>query len=151
MADTVKTQVMKALATVLGAEVPEITAVERRSPIGTDLDKIRLPTLFLYDEGETGAKANRLRKGIIEVEMAVFIKITPKAKDPGFQAFEDMADTIAGRVDAALQTNQDLVGLMLQAEEILRRKAHSETLGELVLQYRITYGHAAGDAFTTTV
>lgn len=48
MADTVKTQVMKALETVLRSGVPEVKTVARREPVGTDLDKVGLPALYLY-------------------------------------------------------------------------------------------------------
>ena len=86
MADTVKTQVMKALETVLRAGVPEVKTVERREPVGTDLDKVGFPALYLYDDDESGARHNRLRWGVIRVEMAVFIRLKP-GKDtwlPGF-------------------------------------------------------------------
>ncbi len=151
MADTVKTRVMKALETVLRAGVPEVKIVERREPVGTDLEKIGLPALFLYEEDESGARHNRLRLGVIRVEMAVFVRLKP-GKDYGFQAFYDLADTIAGRVYTAIQTSPNLTGLVIQAVEDPRRKAiGNESFGELVLRYRLTYGHAAGDAFTTQV
>jgi len=151
MADTVKTRVMKALETVLRAGVPEVKTVERREPVGTDLDKIGLPALFFYEDDESGARHNRLRLGVIRLEMAVFIRLKP-GKDHGFPAFYDLADTIAGRVYMVIQTSPDLKGLVIQAIEDPRRKAiGNEAFGELVLRYRITYGHAAGDAFTTQV
>jgi hypothetical protein len=151
MADTVKTRVMQALEAILSAGVPEVKTVERWEPVGTDLDKINLPALFLYEDDESGKKANRLRLGVIRVEMAVFIRLKP-GKDHGFPAFYDLADTIAGRVYMAIKTSPNLKGLVIQAQEDTRRKAiGNETFGELVLRYRLTYGHAAGDAFTTQV
>ncbi len=151
MADTVTTRVMKALETVLRTGVPEVKTVERREPVGTDLDKISLPALFLYEEDESGARHNRLRLGVIRVEMAVFIRLKP-GKDHGFQAFYDLADAIAGRVFMVIQTSPSLSGLVIQAVEDPRRKAiGNESFGELVLRYRLTYGHAANDAFTTQV
>jgi len=152
MADTIKTQVMKTLATVLAAGVPEVGIIERREPIGVDMDKVRLPALYLYEEEESGRKANRLRLGIIRVEIAVFIKLIPKTKDPGYQTFYDLADTIAARVYTAFQTSATLTGLVIMAEEDPRRKAVGhELFGQLILRYRISYGHAAGDAFTTNL
>jgi hypothetical protein len=151
MADTVKTRVMKALEAVLKAGVPEVKTVARREPVGTDLDKIGLPALFLYEDDESGKKANRLRLGIIRLEMAVFIRLKP-GKDHGFPAFYDLADTIGARVYTVIQTSPNLAGLVIQAEEDPRRKAvGNEAFGELVLRYRLTYGHAIGDAFTTQV
>src|SRR5574340_1048557 len=116
MADTVKTQMMKALEAVLRTGVPEVKTVERREPVGTDLDKINLPALFLYEEDESGARHNRLRFGVIRVEIAVFIRLKP-GKGHGFQAFYDLADTIAGRVYMVIQTSQELSGLVIQAME----------------------------------
>jgi hypothetical protein len=151
MTDTVKTRVMKALEAALREGVPEVKTVVRREPVGTDLDKVNLPALFLYEDEESGTRHNRLRLGIIRVEMAVFIRLRP-GKDYGFQAFYDLADTIAGRVYMVIQTSPMLSGLVIQAEEDPRRKAiGNEAFGELVLGYRLTYGHAAGDAFTTEV
>lgn len=151
MADTVKTQVMKALEAVLLAGVPEVKTVTRREPVGTDLDKIGLPALFLYEDDESGARHNRLRLGVIRVEIAVFIRLKP-GKDHGFQAFYDLADTIAGRVYVVIQTSPSLKGLVIQAVEDPRRKAvGNETFGELVLRYRLTYGHPVGDAFTRMI
>jgi hypothetical protein len=151
MADAVKTRVMKALEAVLLAGVPEVKTVARREPVATDLDKIGLPALFLYEDDESGANHNRLRLGVIRVEMAVFIRLKP-GKDHSFQAFYDLADTVAGRVYMVIQTSPSLKGLVIQAEEDPRRKAiGNETFGELVLRYRITYGHPIGDAFTTQV
>ncbi len=39
----------------------------------------------------------------------MFIRLKP-GKDHGFQAFYDLADTIAGRVYMAIQTSPDLGG-----------------------------------------
>jgi hypothetical protein len=154
MADTVKTRVMKALETVLRSGVPEVKTVYRGAPLGTDLDKVNKPALYFFDEDENGRKANLLRIAIIRLMIVVFIRLKPGSKDGGRQAFEDLADTIAGRVYMVLQTTPDLRGLVIQAEEDpgSRRKAiGNESTGELVLRYSITYGHAAGDAFTTQV
>jgi hypothetical protein len=153
MADTAKTRVMKALEAVLSAGVPEVKTVARREPVATDLDKIGLPALFIYEEpDETRSQGNRFDFGVIRVEIAVFIRLLPKSKDPGFQAFHDLADTIAGRVYMAFRGNPALKGLVLKSDEDPRHQALAhEAFGELVLRYRIKYGHAAGDAFTTQV
>ncbi len=153
MADTVKTRVMKALEGVLSSGVPELNTVLRREPVGTDLDTLKLPALFLYEEPEEDRiKGNRFDFGVISVEIAVFIRLTPTSKDPGFQAFHDLADVIAGRVYMVLNANPALKGLVLKSEEDPRHQAiANESFGELVLKYRIKYGHAAGDAFTTQI
>jgi hypothetical protein len=153
MADTVKTQVMKALEAVFKAGVPEVKSVYRREPVATDLETIKLPGLFLYENpDENRVKGNRFDFGVIPVEVAVFIRLNPGSKDPGFQAFYDLADTIAARVYMVLRGNPALRGLVTKLAEDPRHKAiANESFGELVLRYRITYGHAAGDAFTTRV
>ncbi len=149
MADTIKTVMMTTLASVL-ATIPEIRTVERRHPVGYDLSRADLPILFLYEEDETGQRANRLRLGIIRIEIAVWQKLLPQSKDPGYQAFYDQSEVIAGKVWAAIQSDPRLSGLVLTAQEDLKRPAPaSDNLGELILKYRITYGHAVGDAFTT--
>ncbi|MFA5111747.1 MAG: hypothetical protein WC443_10105 [Desulfobaccales bacterium] len=152
MADTVKTRVMKALEAVLKAGLPEVKTVERRKPEGTDLDKIALPALFFYDDSESGKMINRLRLGLIPLEIAVFFRLAP-GKDNGRQAFNDLADTIAGRVYPLIQTSPALRGLVLKVkeEDSSRDKGIAEPYAWLVLRYSITYGHAAGDAFTTQV
>lgn len=148
MADTVKTQVMKALESALRAEVPEVKAVERREPIGTDLETAKLPTLFLYSEDESGKERhNRHARGIIPVEMAVFIRLKPgKDYDQGFRA---EAETIAAQVYMVMHGPSFLASPVLRVEEYLKRLAiGNESFGELVLRYRITYGHALNDPFS---
>ncbi|MGO9622141.1 MAG: hypothetical protein ACLPT6_12140 [Desulfobaccales bacterium] len=147
MADTIKTQLMQSLAAALAA-IPEIRTVERRHPVGYDLDRGDLPVLFLYEKNETGRRANRLRLGTIHVEMATWVKLLPQSKDPGYQAFYDQADAIAGEVWALIQRQP---GILIAQEDLRRPAIGNDNLGELILQYRITYGHAVGDAFTTQV
>jgi hypothetical protein len=116
--------------------------------VGYDLDRGDLPVLFLYEKNETGRRANRLRLGTIHVEMATWVKLLPQSKDPGYQAFYDQADAIAGEVWALIQRQP---GILIAQEDLRRPAIGNDNLGELILQYRITYGHAVGDAFTTQV
>ena len=146
--DTIKTQVLEALESALKAEIPLLKTVEGRDPVPTDLETTPMPALFLYEQDETQAKRNRLALETIRVEMAGFFRLNPPGKK-GFKGFYALADRIAGMVDQVIQKSPALGGLVIQAQRDLKRPAiANETFGELILIYRITYGHAWGNAFT---
>ena len=52
MADSIKVQTMRKLAEILGA-IPEIGSVQRWQGRPIDLDHIKTPALFLWEEDET--------------------------------------------------------------------------------------------------
>jgi len=139
MADTVKTQVMKAIATALTAGVTDVESVLRREPWGADLETMKLPVLFFYEDEERREPGNRFDRGIIETEIAVFIRLSPKAKDPGFIAFYDLTDSIAGQIYATLRGNPSLSGTVLFVKENMRRKA----IGNVVVVMVLLFGLAA--------
>ena len=148
MAETVKTQVLRALETMLQA-VPELGSVHRRPPLNVDLEKVQTPALFFWDEEERKPR-NRLMLGVLRLTMAVFIRLTP-GNDHGFTAFADLADTIAGRVHEIMVKPAALAGKAVNIQELTTRKAlANELFGELVLVYQLTYVHSSGDAFSTT-
>ena len=146
MAGTIKTQVLKTLETMLQG-IPELGSVHRRPPLNVDLEKVKTPALFFWEEEERKPR-NRLMLGVLRVTMAVFIRLTP-ASDHGFRAFWDLADTIAGRVHGVLARPAALAGKAVNIQELTVRKAlANEIFGELVLIYQITYAHSSGDAFS---
>jgi len=148
MAETVKTQVLKTLETML-VGIPELGSVHRRPPLNVDLEKVKTPALFFWDEEERKPR-NRLMLGVMRVTLAVFIKLTP-GKDHGFTAFSDLADTIAGNVHGILAHPAELSGKVVNLQELTTRKAlANELFGELVLVYQVTYAHSSGDAFSTS-
>jgi hypothetical protein len=148
MAETIKTQVLKTLEAMF-QEIPELGSVHRRPPLNVDLEKVKTPALFFWDEEERKPR-NRLMLGVLRLTMAVFIKLTP-GKDHGFTAFSDLADTIAGNVHGILARPAELSGKAVNIQELTTRKAlANELFGELVLVYQVTYAHSSGDAFSTS-
>ena len=148
MAETVKTQVLKTLETMLQA-IPELGSVHRRSPLNVDLEKVKTPALFFWEEEERKPR-NRLMLGVLRLTMAVFIRLTP-GNDHGFTAFSDLADTIAGRIHGVMARPAALAGKAVNIQELTTRKAlANELFGELVLVYQVTCVHSSGDAFSTS-
>jgi hypothetical protein len=148
MAETVKTQVMKSLETMLRG-IQELGSVHRRPPMNVDLEKVKTPALFFWDEEERKSR-NRLVLGVLRLTMAVFIRLTP-GNDHGFTAFSDLADTIAGKVHNIMARPAELSGKAVNTQELTTRKAlANELFGELVLVYQLTYVHSSGDAFSTS-
>jgi len=146
MAETIKTQVLKTLEAMF-QEIPELGSVHRRPPLNVDLEKVKTPALFFWEEEERKPR-NRLMLGVMRVTLAVFIKLTPE-KGHGFTAFSDLADTIAGRIHGVLACPAELSGKAVNIQELTTRKAlANELFGELVLIYQVTYAHSSGDAFS---
>jgi hypothetical protein len=148
MAETVKTQVLKTLETML-REIEELGSVHRRPPLNVDLEKVKTPALFFWDEEERKPR-NRLMLGVLRLTMAVFIRLTP-GNDHGFTAFSDLADAITGRIHGVLARPAALAGKAVNIQELTTRKAlANELFGELALVYQVTYVHSSGDAFSIT-
>jgi len=150
MADTIQTQFMKSLETALAAGVAGVDKVHRRDPIGTDLEKIKQSQLFFYEADPlTRERGNRHAEGILSLEMVAFIRLKAD-KDHGFQTFYDQADEIAAQVYMVMFGPSVLASPVKKVEEELKRPAiGNEAFGELVLRYRVTYGHALNNPFTT--
>lgn len=148
MAETIKTQVLKTLETMLQA-IPELGSVHRRPPLNVDLEKVKTPALFFWEEEERQPR-NRLMLGVMRLTIAVFIRLTP-GNGHGFTAFSDLADGIAGSVHGVLARPAALAGKVVNIQELTTRKAlANELFGELVLIYQMTYAHSFGDAFSTS-
>ncbi len=151
MADTVKTQVMKTLEAALAAGVARVDKVHRREPIGTDLETIKRAELFLYEDDHDRERGNRHAQGTIRLEMVAFVRLKAD-KNHGYQTFYDQADEIAAQVYVVMNGPSVLASPVLRVEEDLKRPAiGNESFGELVLRYRVTYGHALNNPFTTTL
>ncbi|MFZ5451462.1 MAG: hypothetical protein ACOZF2_06285 [Thermodesulfobacteriota bacterium] len=148
MAETIKTQVLRTLENMLRT-IPELGSVHRRSPLNVDLEKVKTPALFFWDEEERKPR-NRLMLGVMRLTMAVFIRLTP-GNDHGFTAFSDLADTVAGKVHEVMACPAPLAGKVVNIQELTTRKAlANELFGELVLIYQMTYAHSSGNAFSTS-
>ena len=97
MADSVKVQAMRKLKDILGA-IPEIGSVQRWQGRPIDLDHVKTPALFLWEEDETREKRNRLAMGLLKMQLGVFIRLTPA----GASSFNDVADNLQGKIHNAL-------------------------------------------------
>jgi hypothetical protein len=149
MAETVKTQVLRTLEDML-REIEELGSVHRRPPLNVDLEKVKTPALFFWEEEERKPR-NRLMLGVMRLTMAVFIRLTP-GSDHGFTAFSDLADTVAGKVHEVMANPTALSGRVINVRELTSRKAlANELFGELVLIYQVTYGHSLGNAFSQQI
>lgn len=151
MTDTIKTQVMKAIETALSAGVAGVEKVHRRDPVGTDLEKIKQAQLFVYEDDHDRERGNRHAEGGIRLEMAAFVRLKAD-KNLGFQTFYDQADEIAAQVYMVMFGASVLASPVIRVEEELKRPAiGNESFGELVMRYRVIYGHALNNPFSTTI
>jgi hypothetical protein len=151
MADTIKTQVMKSLGTALISGVAGVEKVHRRDPTGTDLEKIKQAQLFFYEDDHERARGNRHAQGTIRLEMVAWIRLKAD-KDHGYPTFYDQADEIAAQVYMVMNSPSVLASPVIRVQEELKRPAiGNESFGELVLRYRVTYGHALNNPFTATL
>jgi len=148
MTDTIKTAVMKSIETALTAGVSGVEKVHRRDPTGTDLEKIRQAQLFFYEDDHDRERGNRLARGTIRLEMVVWVRLKANS-NLGYQDFYDEADDIAGQVYLVMFGPSVLVSPVIRVEEELKRPAiGNESFGELVLRYRVIYGHALDNPYS---
>lgn len=144
MAASIKVQVMHKLAEVL-AGVPGIGSVNRWEGKPIDLDTLKMPALFLYEESEHRDKRNRLAVGVIKLAVMVFIPLTPA----GSVSFNDVADNLQGEIHNALIGTTVLKGLVENiVEGEVRKEMANDLYGALYQTFDITYMHAWGDAFS---
>ena len=145
MADTVKVQAMQKLAGVFGA-MAAIGSVHRWQGSPTDLDRVKLPALFFWDEDETRDKRNRLAMGTLKLYVAIFCRLSPS----GAASFPDVADNLQGAIHNALLGTSELKGLVENLQEDQVWKEYHDQYGVLFISFTLTYAHAWGDAFSTT-
>lgn len=157
MTETVKTGLLKAIASMLTAALPEIPTVRRDWLFPLDLAAIPLPALFFYeDEEDLGNLGGLVAKNSFPLDLVVFAAFAEPVfteNSPAWQEFKDWADGLAGKIHALWHDREQRLALkaagLIQLEELGSRKAPcTENYGELVLTYRLTYGHALGDAFS---
>jgi hypothetical protein len=160
MADTVKTSLLKAIETMLVAGLPEIPTVRRDWLFPFDLSTVPLPGMFFYEEDEDlGTMSSRIAKNVVPLDLVVFAAFSEPVyteNSPAWQEFKDWSDALAGKIHGLWHNREKRLLLraagLIQLEEMGNRKAPcNERYGELVLTYRLTYGHALGDAFTLAI
>ena len=144
MADSIKVQAMRKLEEVLAA-IPELGSVNRWHGKPIDLDRVKLPALFLFEEEERRDKRNRLAVGEIKLHLMTFISLTPA----GQVSFNDVADNLQGKIHNALITTAELNGLVTNlVEGMVRKEFPNDLYGVLYQDFDITYFHNWGDAFS---
>lgn len=145
MADPIKTQIMKAIETLMG-EITEIGSVQRWYDIPVDLDTLTCPALFYWEEEDRDLR-NRIAIGELSVYMGVFFKLI-STDGPGYQIFNDQADIVAGKIIDKLSSPAALraVGMIRIEESWIKKALSSEFYGELSIMYQLTYGHVVGDS-----
>lgn len=144
MADSIKVQVMKKLEEVLAA-VPGLGSVSRWHGKPIDLDRVKLPALFLFEEEENRDKRNRLAVGVIKLQAMIFIPLSPA----GQVSFNDAADNLQGAIHNVLINTLELKGLVEKiVEGTFRKEFPNDLYGVLYQSFDITYFHVWGDAFS---
>jgi hypothetical protein len=144
--DPIKTQVLKAVETLLN-EIPDLATVLRLYKFPVDLDGLADPVCFFWDDTEDrDEEFYRLGIGDLDLWITVFIKLA----DGDYQAFNDEADKIAAKIQGKMETQGLLraAGAHQVQEGTVNKALASETWGELVITFRITYAHNRGDAFS---
>jgi hypothetical protein len=144
MADSIKVQAMCKLAEVLET-VPGIASVQRYQGKPIDLDTLKKPALFIYDERETRGKRNRLATGEFELHLVIWCQLAAK----GEASFPDLADNLQAAIHNALIGTTALKGLVEKIEEVSCDKQYpNDYYGLLLLTFKLTYMHTWGDAFS---
>jgi hypothetical protein len=144
MADSIKVQALHKLEEVLKG-IPELGSVHRWQGKPTDLDQVKLPALFFWDEEETRGKRNRLALGTIKMNLAVFIRLTPA----GASSFDDTCNNLQGKIHNALVQTSSFKGLVENLEEgNIWKDFPNDQYGVLYMSFQLTYGHVWGDAFS---
>ena len=144
MADSVKALAMHKLEEVLRG-IPEMGSVHRWQGKPTDLDQVKIPALFFWEEDETRDKRNRLAVGILKMHLSVFIRLSPS----GASSFNGLADNLQGKLHNALIGSPAFKGLVQNIqEEKVWREFPNDDYGVLYMSFTLTYGHAWGDAFS---
>ncbi len=150
MAVTIKTQLFQELVIALKT-ASDIQTVERFNPIPTDLDSSVAPIAYIFESTpEIRETNNRFARGVLELDIMVFIELQSKDKDTGNLTFLDLADSIEGQIHNILlgPGHNNLRGLALKViERSVEKVIPNDIWGILVYTVEITYQHLMGDAF----
>ncbi len=151
MSSTIKTQVLLALVDAL-ATASGLVTVSRFPPTGVNLETVPTPAAYIHEATpETRESNNRFARGILELDIMVFIALQSGDADNGNLTFLDQADDIQGQIHNILhQTGYPgLTGLVLKVEERQVEKIiPNDQWGVLVYTVEVTYQHLTGDAFS---
>ena len=147
----IKTQVLQGLVTAL-LTAPDLVTVQRFPPVPTELQTSQAPIAFIHEASpELRESNNRFYKGILELDIMVFIELKSVDVDSGNLTFHDLADRIQGQIHNILHTSgfPQLTGLVLKVtERQVEKLIPNDIWGVLVYTVEITYQHLTGDAFS---
>jgi hypothetical protein len=140
MSDCVNLQLLDALAAAAQA-VPDIKDVSVNPSEGTDKDAMRFPHLFLFDEPETVAWANRLE----QVSFVLHAELWVEGKD-----FARTAQNIRAELKKKFYSDVDVRKLSAAIRERGAEKFYFEenVMGGIVIRYDVTYRTKTMDPFT---
>jgi hypothetical protein len=163
MTETVKTTLLKAVATMLQG-LPGVATIKRDWQFPLDLAAndgegnpiLPLPALLFYEDHDAPGIDNRLAKNELDLDLVLFDAFTGPVTDedsPAWQTFKDSADLVAAYIHGLWHNRTALAPLrstgLMKVEERGNRKAFcTEEYGEMVLTVRLTYGHPLGQALT---
>jgi len=162
MAEPVKTFLLKDLEARLQA-IPGLPTVRRQFDLPLDLDEtdpetgaemIAKPAMFFWEGPEDSEEENLITRNALQLSLVTYFKLSGALGDgqtPTFQVFADEAEVLAIPIKKMLANAANLAAWgdlgLLEMEPIGISKAlASETYGEMVLTYRLTYWHRLGDA-----
>lgn len=149
MADSIKTNIMKEIGTLLET-ITDLKTVRRWKGKEIDLEVIPLPALFFYDEGETRERRNISQHGLLDLYLVAFFSLPLDDVDiSGARAFSDDADNIQAQVHNLLfgSTNLTQLGVIMLEEGSIHKEYPNDIFSLLVMRYTLTYAHKFGDAF----
>lgn len=151
MPKPIKTQVLEALVTVLSTATGLVT-VERFPPVPTNLDVAKAPIAYIYEATpEVRERNNRFARGILELDIVVFIELQSIDADTGNIQFNDKADQIQAQIHDLLHTtgHPELTGLAMKIlERQVEKTVPNDTWGILIYTVEVTYQHLTGDSFS---
>lgn len=151
MPTPIKTELLTQLVVAL-ATASDLVTVERFPPTPTELDSAKAPIAYIHEgTPETRETNNRFARGVLELDIMVFIELQSVDADNGNLTFHDKADEIQGQIHDILigSGHSNLNGLAIKVlERQVEKQVPNDRWGVLVYTVEVTYQHLTGDAFS---
>ena len=151
MPTAIKTEMLTQLAVAL-ATASDLVTVERFPPTPVELDTAKAPVAYIHEGGpEVRESNNRFARGVLELDIMVFIELQSTDTENGNLTFLDKADEIQGQIHDILfgTGHANLAGLVLKVEERqVEKQIPNDRWGVLVYTVEVTYQHLTADAFS---
>lgn len=152
MATTIKTQLLQGLVTALQGAA-NLRTVERFPPIPTNLDAAKAPIAYIHESTpEIRETNNRFYRGVLELDIMVFIELQSRDAETGNLIFLDKADEIQGEIHGILMGTgtMSLAGGPRILERSVEKIIPNDSWGVLLYTVEVTYQHLTGDAFSSS-